>query len=148
MKKLFSKPLIVFLPLCFNMVIDNNPISAQTQPDIVSMNVMLKQHFDPANPLDTLDPKQDVIYTLVLNDTVNVKKIHLQTGTADGGNDIFTLSVKFDDKNLPQGISYKRTGSVAVITLASQPIYADYYYEAKIENISGNFSTPHKYHFQ
>ena len=148
MKKLFNKPLIVFLVLCSNMIIAKKEILAQSQTGIASMNVLFKQHINPANAADTLNPTQDILYTIVLNDTLKVKKIYLNAGSSQGGSDIFSLAIKFDDKNnLPQGVTYQRTGNAIALTVTSQHIYADYFYQAKTEDPSGNFSNPLTYHF-
>ena len=148
MKNLFNKSLIVFLMLCFNMVIAEKQLLAQSQTGIASMNVKFKQHINPANAADTLDPTQDIIYTVIVNDTTKVKKIYLNAGTSQGGSDIFSYDVKFNNQNtLPQGITYQRTGSTVVLTITSQHVYADYFYEAKTEDPSGNFSNPLTYHF-
>src|ERR1035437_6981362 len=99
MKNLFNKSLIVFLMLCFNMVIAEKQLLAQSQTGIASMNVKFKQHINPANAADTLDPTQDIIYTVIVNDTTKVKKIYLNAGTSQGGSDIFSYDVKFNNQN-------------------------------------------------
>lgn len=147
MKNLFSKSRIIFLVLCSMMIISNKQLSAQSQAGIVSMNVEMKLHVNPNNPADTLDPKFDIIYTLVLNDTVKVKTIHVNAGTAQGGSDIFSYDLKIkNNNNLPQGVTYNLAGNVATITVSSQYLRTDYYYQATAQDNSGNSSNPKTYH--
>jgi len=142
--KTFSCILLSF----FSMLLCRNQAAAQKQPDIDSMNVVVKLHVNP-NPADTLDPTYDVTYKLILNDTVSLKKIHLNAGLSQGDKDIFNLNVKLDGStNLPKDVTYQRKGNVAVITFIAQHLRTDYYYQAKTEDNNGNLSNPKTYRFK
>jgi len=152
MKKVFlllrEQSFVCMMVLFFIILICQTQASAQTQDGIDSMNVMTKFHVNP-NPADTLDPTYDIIYTVILNDTVNIKKIHLNAGVSQGDKDVFNLPVKLDGSgNLPTDVVYERKGNVAVIILSSRHLLTNYYYQAKTEDDKGNFSNPHTYHYK
>lgn len=147
MKSLFNRWFVAVLVLFLNVFGARTQVFAQVQPGIVSMNMDLKFHVN-SNPVDTLNPTFDVVFKILLSDTLNIKKIHLMAGLSEGSNDVFEVAVKLDDtSNLPSGVTYLRIGNLILVTAKEKTIYSNYYYQAKIEKTSGGFSNPVTYHY-
>lgn len=149
MKNHSFRPVLTCFMLTAGMLITLPQLFAQKKTGIDSMGVVIKLHVNPNNAADTLDPKYDIVFTLVLNDTVNLKKIHLHAGSTEGSSNIFSYDLNFkNNKNLPNEITYNYAGKVVAITIAAQHLYADYYYQAKVFDSAGNSSDPLTYHFK
>lgn len=82
-----------------------------------------------------------------LNDTVNIKKVHVKLGTADGASDIFQYDFTFDSLlTSNNGISYIRKGSTLYLGLGSFMGLNFFYAEVKLEDFTGTLTFPVKYH--
>jgi hypothetical protein len=124
---LFTTLFILFLSARF--------AQAQSPP---SFTLGVSQLAQPTmNLLDTIWAKT---YHFTLTDTNNISKIHIKMGTTLSGSEVFSYVFDYDQTtNLPIGFHYARNGMEITLKVSGYS-YGYYYYEAKLEDGSQNFS--------
>lgn len=115
-------------------------LMAQTKD--FSYNVQMVPTGVVNNNFDTL---YNCFCVITLNDTTNISKIRVKTGTSEGSSNVLDYAFLYDGYNgLPQKLSYSREGNKVTLKLGEFTANI-YFHELMIEYTYGTFSSPVKW---
>ncbi|HET6243900.1 MAG: hypothetical protein H0V01_04440 [Bacteroidetes bacterium] len=113
-------------------------VQAQGIPDF-SFEIQMTPNDIEVNNFDTIYNMECI---LILQDTINVSRIHVKVGTYNGASNMFNYAFLFDiNAGFPGSQSYYRNANTVKLNLG-QFSAGNYYYETKLEYISGAMSQP------
>ncbi|MDQ3191757.1 MAG: hypothetical protein M3Q58_09195 [Bacteroidota bacterium] len=113
-------------------------LSAQGNPGF-SFEIQMIPNTLQENSLDTI---YNIECSLILQDTINISKIHIKVGTSNGASDMLDYAFLYDiNAGYPGNQSYYRNLNEVILGLGQFPSGL-YFYETKLQYTSGTFSQP------
>ncbi|HBX49684.1 MAG: hypothetical protein A2275_17195 [Bacteroidetes bacterium RIFOXYA12_FULL_35_11] len=95
------------------------------------------------NVLNSTDSVYNIIYHISVNEIINVKKVHVQIGTTEGGHQILSQVINATgvSQTFPDGLSYNKTGNKIELGLGNR-CPNQQFISVKLEDNQGNIIEP------
>jgi hypothetical protein len=122
-----------------HLISDTQIFLEPTSPHVIDTLMMS----DPASmemELTGFDDSEEfkLSVSVLLLDTVEISKVYVKVGRAQGGDDLFNSFFEYDDYTLATGVSYVRNKKHVVLGLGNFINLRNIYTEIYIENTSGS----------
>ena len=95
--------------------------SAQAQTNNNTPTYYMQYQYS-GSVMNTVDSIYSITYHITINDNINVKKVHVNIGTTEGGNEILSQLINATgvSQSFPNGLSYNKAGNKIILGLGNR----------------------------